>query len=122
MPYYVTKKQKDKNGVEREVQVERFNDREKLEYHKEQAKKGSVDSTGKPLSDFARGQHSAKVAQLGRKLGNYKLRKAVQENNVELVNEIQSDRKQRAEERRRQHAEYKERRKAEKQAKKQIKK
>lgn len=102
---YIKKITDKETGVVREVPI--YNTREKMEYHMEQAKKGATDSTGKELSEFARGQHSALANICGRKLGNYKLQKVRENCDKEQIDAIVTDRQRRAEEKRKQREEYK---------------
>ncbi len=78
----------------------RYNNREKFDYYRKRAEKGAKAADGSKLSDYGRGYSAAKAEMYGKRLGDYKLKKAVESGDQKQINVVKAERAKRAEDRR----------------------
>lgn len=78
----------------------RYNNREKFDYYRKRAEKNAKAADGSKLSDYGRGYSAAKAEMYGKKLGDYKLKKAVESGDQTKINAVKAERAKRAEDRR----------------------
>ena len=78
----------------------RYNNREKFDYYRKRAEKNAKAADGSKLSDYGRGYSAAKAEMYGKKLGDYKLKKAVESGDQTKIKAVKAERAKRAEDRR----------------------
>ena len=78
----------------------RYNNREKFDYYRKRAEKNAKAADGSKLSDYGRGYSAAKAEMYGKKLGDYKLKIAVESGDQTKINAVKAERAKRADDRR----------------------
>ncbi len=78
----------------------RYNNRDKFDYYRKRAEKGAKAADGSKLSDYGRGYSAAKAEMYGQRLGDFKLKKALESGDQKQINAVKAERAKRAEDKR----------------------